>query len=62
MLSSDSVATYAQAEPERRPQRPRMVESAWGALSGLLPVGLPRPLAEAAVPVSRQRAHHGFCR
>lgn len=36
------------------------VESAWGA--GLLPVRFPRPLAEPAVPVSRQRALHGICR
>jgi hypothetical protein len=39
-----------------------VVESAWGAVSGLLPVRFPRPLAEPAVPVSRQRALHGFCR
>src|SRR6516162_9241080 len=39
-----------------------MVESAWGAVPGLLPVRFPRPLAEPAVPVSRQRALHGICR
>ncbi len=32
-----------------------VVESAWGAVSGLLLVRFPRPLAEPAVPVSRQR-------
>lgn len=40
----------------------RLVESAWGAVPGLLSVRLPRPLAEPAVLVSRQRALHGFCR
>ena len=40
----------------------RRVESAWGAVPELLPVRFPRPLAEPAVPVSRQRALHGFCR
>src|SRR5579859_1715991 len=39
-----------------------LVESAWGAVPGLLPARFPRPLAEPAVPVSRQRALHGFCR
>ena len=38
-----------------------LVESAWGAVSGLLPVRFPRPLAEPAVPISRQRALHGIC-
>ncbi len=37
-------------------------ESAWGAVSVLPPVRFPRPLAEPAVPVSRQRALHGVCR
>ena len=40
----------------------RLVESAWGAVPGLLPVRFPRPLAEPAVPISRQRALHGVCR
>jgi len=40
----------------------RVVESAWGAVPGLLSVRFPRPLAEPAVPLSRQRALHGFCR
>jgi hypothetical protein len=39
-----------------------MVESAWSAVPGLLPVRFSRPLAEPAVPVSRQRALHGICR
>jgi hypothetical protein len=39
-----------------------LVESAWGAVPGLLPVRFPGPLAEPAVPVSRQRALHGVCR
>ena len=38
-----------------------MVESAWGAVPGWLLVRFPRPLAEPAVPVSRQRALHGIC-
>jgi hypothetical protein len=43
-------------------KRVPVVESAWGAVPGLLPVRFPRPLAEPAVPVSRQRALHGVCR
>ena len=39
-----------------------LVESAWGAVSGLLPVRFPRPLTEPAVPISRQRALYGVCR
>ncbi len=39
-----------------------LVESAWSAVPGLLPVRFSRPLAEPAVPVSRQRALHGICR
>ena len=35
------------------------VESAWGAVSRLLGVRFPRPLAEPAVRVSTQRALHG---
>ena len=38
------------------------VESAWGAVPGLLPVRFPRPLAEPAVRLSPQRALHGCCR
>jgi hypothetical protein len=38
-----------------------VVESAWSAVPGLLPVRFSRPLAEPAVPVSRQRALHGIC-
>jgi hypothetical protein len=38
------------------------VESAWGAVPGLLLVRFPRPLAEPGVPVSEHRALHGFCR
>ncbi len=38
----------------------QMVESAWSAVPGLLPVRFSRPLAEPAVPVSRQRALHGI--
>jgi hypothetical protein len=38
------------------------VESAWGAVSGLLPVRFPRPLAEPAVRLSAQRALRGVCR
>ena len=41
---------------------PHTVESAWGAVSGLLPIRFPRPLAEPAVRVSTQRALHGDCR
>jgi hypothetical protein len=37
------------------------VESAWGAVPGLLPVRFPRPLAEPAVRISPQRALHGCC-
>src|SRR6476661_6785081 len=61
---SGSVQTRAAAPPPAlcvNCQR-RLVESAWGAVSGLLPVRFPRPLAEPAVPVSRQRALHGLCR
>ena len=39
-----------------------LVESAWSAVPGLLSVRFSRPLAEPAVPVSRQRALHGVCR
>jgi hypothetical protein len=46
---------------ERVARKQQMVESAWGAVPGLLPVRFPRPLAEPAVPVSRQRALHGIC-
>jgi hypothetical protein len=38
------------------------VESAWGAVPGLLPVRFPRPLAEPGVPVSGHRALRGCCR
>ena len=38
------------------------VESAWGAVSGLLPVRFPRPLAEPGVRLSPHRALHGSCR
>jgi hypothetical protein len=38
------------------------VESARGAVSVLPPVRFPGPLAEPAVPISRQRALHGLCR
>jgi hypothetical protein len=46
----------------RVPRAQNMVESAWGAVPGLLPVRFPRQLAEPAVPVSRQRALHGVRR
>lgn len=39
-----------------------LVESARGAVSALLPVRFPVPLAEPAVRVSTQRALHGRCR
>jgi hypothetical protein len=39
-----------------------VVESAWDAVPELLPVRFPRPLAEPAVLVSRQRALRGSCR
>src|SRR6266702_8712635 len=39
-----------------------VVESARGAVPVLPPARLPGPLAEPAVPVSRQRALHGCCR
>ena len=39
-----------------------LVESARGAVPVLPPVRFPRPLAEPAVPISRQRALHGVCR
>jgi hypothetical protein len=39
-----------------------MGESAWGAVSGLLLVRFPGPLAEPAVRVSTQRALHGVYR
>jgi len=38
------------------------VESARGAVSGLLPIRFPRPLAEPGVRVSTHRALHGICR
>jgi hypothetical protein len=38
------------------------VESAWGAVPGLLLARFPRPLAEPGVPVSGYRALHGSCR
>ena len=40
--------------------QPFLVESAWGAVSALLPVRFPRPLAEPDVPVPRHPALHGF--
>jgi hypothetical protein len=46
----------------RRPHHEALVESAWGAVPGLLLVRFPRPLAEPAVRLSTQRALHGFCR
>src|SRR6516225_2737129 len=39
-----------------------VVESARGAVPVLPPARFPGPLAEPAVPVSRQRALHGSCR
>ena len=46
----------------RKPHPPWLVESTWGAVSGLLPVRFPRSLAEPAVRFSPQRALHGLCR
>jgi len=40
---------------------PRMLSRPGGAVPALLPVRFPRPLAEPAVPVSRQRTLHGLC-
>ena len=39
-----------------------VVESVRGAVPVLPPARFPGPLAEPAVPISRQRALHGFCR
>ena len=53
--------------PQPDPTRPRSarpltrVESAWGAVSALPPVRLPRPLAEPGVRLSPHRALHGRC-
>jgi len=47
---------------QRRGPLPPLVESAWGAVPGLLPGRFPRPLAEPAVRLSAQRALHGCCR
>jgi hypothetical protein len=41
---------------------PCAVESAWGAVPGLLSVRFPRPLAEPGVRLSSHRALHGSCR
>jgi hypothetical protein len=49
--------------PPLEPQRlTAHVESARGAVPVLPPVRFPGPLAEPAVPISRQRALHGVCR
>jgi hypothetical protein len=52
--------------PITRPDRQRqgtmghkVVESAWGAVSALLPVCFPRPLAEPGVRLSTHPALHG---
>ncbi|MBP2707461.1 hypothetical protein JOL79_27125 [Microbispora sp. RL4-1S] len=51
------------SDPEGcRARRHAVVESARGAVSGLLSIRFPGPLAEPAVPISRQRALHGLCR
>ena len=42
------------------PVEPFDVESAWGAVSALLPVRFPRPLAEPDVPVPEHPALHEF--
>ena len=47
---------------QRRGKKPRLVESAWGAVPGLLPGRFPRPLSEPAVRLSTQRALHDCCR
>jgi hypothetical protein len=39
-----------------------LVESARGAVSALLPVRFPVPLAEPGVRLSTHRALHGLCR
>jgi hypothetical protein len=57
----DPLDSNSRAASSRR-SSPLLVESAWGAVPELLPVHFPRPLAEPAVPVSRQRALHGVCR
>ena len=45
-----------------KPAARRSVESAWGAVPGLLLARFPRPLAEPGVPITEHRALHGFCR
>src|SRR5690242_7628949 len=54
------TAVRPQERPRTRDHRrphgiPSMVESAWGAVPGLLSVRFPRPLAEPAVRFSTQR-------
>jgi hypothetical protein len=41
---------------------PAGVESAWGAVSALLPTRFPRPLSEPGVRLTPHRALHGICR
>ena len=61
---SEGVASWLIIDPRRstRPVARRLVEPAWGAVLGLFPVRFPRPLAEPAVPISRQQALHDVCR
>jgi len=53
----------AQVATDRRWGQPRIVvESVWGAVPDCSRSFCPGPLAEPAVPASRQRALHGLCR
>jgi len=56
------LAGVAIAQQFRRPPHSERVESARGAVPGLLPVRFPGPLAEPAVRLSTQRALHGVDR
>ncbi len=65
MTSADYPVPYQepdQASDQNAAQNGGSVESAWGAVPGLLLARFPRPLAEPGVPVSGYRALHGSCR
>lgn len=60
----DVLGAAAGLQPRERPARGEhlVVESARGAVPVLPPARFPGPLAEPAVPITRQRALHGRCR
>ena len=60
--SGSASAACSPAPASSKPAASQSVESAWGAVPGLLPARFPRPLAAPGVPVSGHRALHGLCR